>query len=60
MRTTSDLPRSDTDHVIRSLFGLAPSGVDLANAVTSDCGALLPHLFTLTDYAAVYFLWHLP
>lgn len=48
MSTSSDLPRSDTDHIIRSLFGLAPSGVCPANAVTSDCGALLPHPFTLT------------
>src|SRR5512138_3856166 len=23
-------------------------------------GALLPHLFTLTGYPAVYFLWHFP
>ena len=30
------------------LFGLAPSGVCLANRVTSIAGALLPHRFTLT------------
>ena len=30
------------------LSGLAPNGVYLASAVASACGALLPHLFTLT------------
>ena len=60
MDTTSDLPRSDTDHVVRSLFGLAPSGVYLANPVASDRGALLPHHFTLTVHTAVCFLLHLP
>ena len=31
-----------------SLSGLAPNGVYHASAVASACGALLPHLFTLT------------
>ena len=48
--------------MIRSLFGLAPSGVYLADAVASKRGALLPHPFTLasTVVKAVYFLLHFP
>lgn len=33
-----------------SLSGLAPNGVYHASAVASACGALLPHLFTLTTH----------
>ena len=47
------------------LFGLAPGGVYHAANRYQSRGALLPHLFTLTDYdpritPAVYFLWHFP
>lgn len=45
---SSNLPESHADHVIRFLFGLAPSGVYLAESVTRTRGALLPHHFTLT------------
>ena len=43
------------------LFGLAPGGVYRAADCYQPRGALLPHLFTLTDRRpAVYFLWHFP
>ena len=45
------------------LFGLAPRGVCPARNDCSPCGALLPHLFTLTLPLwgkAVHFLWHFP
>jgi hypothetical protein len=47
------------------LFGLAPGGVYRAANCCQSRGALLPHLFTLTDpypktKPAVYFLWHFP
>jgi len=42
------------------LFGLAPGGVYRAASCYQSRGALLPHLFTLTDKSAVYFLWHCP
>ena len=45
------------------LFGLAPSGVCRADAVTRAAGELLPHRFTLTAPlagAAVCFLLHFP
>ena len=42
------------------LFGLAPDGVYHAIYSYLICGALLPHLFTLTLYKAVYFLLHFP
>ena len=56
--------RSRCDH--SPLFGLAPSGVCLANQVTLAAGELLPHRFTLTakpdesNSMAVCFLLHLP
>lgn len=56
-------------HDKHARFCLAPGGVYLAGAITCPAGALLPHLFTLTESAAadgktsaacsaVYFLWH--
>jgi hypothetical protein len=36
-----------------TLFGLAPSGVYLATNCCQTCGALLPHLFTLTGACAL-------
>ena len=43
------------------LFGLAPGGVYRAASCYQSRGALLPHLFTLTNVKpAVYFLWHFP
>ena len=43
------------------LFGLAPGGVYRAAICYQSRGALLPHLFTLTDVKpAVCFLWHFP
>ena len=50
---SSNLPESHADHVIRFLFGLAPSGVYLADSVTRSRGALLPHHFTLTALLGV-------
>ena len=52
--------RHQTGNSLRLLLGLAPDGVYQADAVTRNAGELLPHLFTLTAYAAVYFLWHFP
>ena len=49
---SSGLPESSADHAIGFLFGLAPGGVYLADAVTRHRGALLPHPFTLTSHAA--------
>src|SRR5690606_7998150 len=39
---------SSAGHANGTLFGLAPSGVYLATDCCQPCGALLPHLFTLT------------
>ena len=44
----SNLPGSSAGHADGTLFGLAPSGVYLATDCCQPCGALLPHLFTLT------------
>ena len=44
----SNLPGSSAGHADGTLFGLAPSGVCLATDCYQPCGALLPHLFTLT------------
>src|SRR5690606_23213176 len=49
----------------RTLLGLAPGGVYLAASVTRGAGGLLPHRFTLTEFAAransaVCFLWPFP
>jgi hypothetical protein len=41
-------PRARAGHPIALLFGLAPGGVYLADAVTRTAGELLPHRFTLT------------
>src|SRR6267378_8306064 len=41
-------PRARTGRPIALLFGLAPGGVCLADAVTRAAGELLPHRFTLT------------
>ena len=49
-RTTLNVP----------LFGLAPGGVYKASVVTGGAGELLPHLFTLTRFLAVFFLLHFP
>ena len=48
----SNLPGSSAGHANGTLFGLAPSGVCLATNCYQSCGALLPHLFTLTDAEA--------
>src|SRR5690606_11222145 len=45
---SSNLPGSSAGHANGTLFGLAPSGVYLATDCCQPCGALLPHLFTLT------------
>jgi hypothetical protein len=46
---SSNLPGSRTRRAASSpLFGLAPCGVFPARLDYSSCGALLPHLFTLT------------
>ena len=60
-----DLPESIKAGSPALLFGLAPDGVYQAIPVTRDTGELLPHLFTLTlkslsNFKAVYFLWHFP
>lgn len=49
----SNLPGSSAGHANGSLFGLAPSGVYLATNCCQPCGALLPHLFTLTGACAL-------
>src|SRR5688500_4159409 len=41
-------PRARTGRPFALLFGLAPGGVCLADAVTRAAGELLPHRFTLT------------
>jgi len=48
LAASSNLPGSSAGHANGSLFGLAPSGVYLATNCCQSCGALLPHLFTLT------------
>src|SRR5688572_16187477 len=45
---SSGQPESRAGHPIALLFGLAPGGVCLADAVTRAAGELLPHRFTLT------------
>ena len=58
---SSDLPGSVTERAAPPpLFGLAPRGVFTAGRITPARGALLPHLFTLTSFEAVYFLLHCP
>jgi len=60
---SSNLPGDNAGHINAPLFGLAPSGVYLAAVCCHRRGALLPHLFTLTDAefaSAVYFLLHFP
>ena len=49
----SNLPGSSAGHANGTLFGLAPSGVYLATDCCQPCGALLPHLFTLTGAEAL-------
>jgi hypothetical protein len=49
----SNLPGSSAGHANGTLFGLAPSGVYLATDCCQPCGALLPHLFTLTAAEAL-------
>lgn len=49
----SNLPGSSAGHANGTLFGLAPSGVYLATDCYQPCGALLPHLFTLTGTEAL-------
>src|SRR5438477_3088903 len=44
-------PRARTGRPIALLFGLAPGGVCLADAVTRAAGELLPHRFTLAALA---------
>ncbi len=60
-------PRARTGRPIALLFGLAPGGVCLADAVTRAAGELLPHRFTLTappprgaKKGGGLFLWHFP
>ena len=53
LTTSSNLPGSSAGHANGSLFGLAPSGVCLATDCYQPCGALLPHLFTLTGAEAL-------
>src|SRR5690606_29904817 len=53
LTTSSNLPGSSAGHADGSLFGLAPSGVCLATYCYQPCGALLPHLFTLTVACAL-------
>ena len=57
---SSNQPGSYPNPVNASLFGLAPSEVYLAPYVTIPGGALLPHLFSLTNIfiLADYFLLH--
>lgn len=50
---SSDLPESNAGRANGFLFGLAPSGVYLATHCCQPCGALLPHLFTLTGAVAL-------
>lgn len=53
LTASSNLPGSSAGHANGSLFGLAPSGVYLATNCCQSCGALLPHLFTLTGACAL-------
>lgn len=54
-RPTRELERAALK---RSLFGLAPNEVYIADLITQFAGGLLHHRFTLTDCSAVYFLLH--
>ena len=47
-QTFSSLPESNASNIMRSLFGLTPSGVYRAASCYQLRGALLPHHFTLT------------
>ena len=47
-QVSSNLPESSAGHTVGFLFGLAPGGVYLATYCCQQCGALLPHPFTLT------------
>ena len=53
LTASSNLPGPSAGHARGSLFGLAPSGVYLATDCYQPCGALLPHLFTLTGTEAL-------
>lgn len=53
LTASSNLPGPSAGHAEGSLFGLAPSGVYLATDCCQPCGALLPHLFTLTGAEAL-------
>lgn len=53
LNASSDLPESNAGRANGFLFGLAPSGVYLATNCCQPCGALLPHLFTLTGAVAL-------
>ena len=53
LTTSSNLPESSAGHANGFLFGLAPDGVCLATDCYQPCGALLPHLFTLTGACAL-------
>ena len=48
-RTCSGLPEPNASSINGFLFGLAPSGVYTATNCYQSRGALLPHLFTLTE-----------
>ena len=60
--TSSNLPEPSADNAFRFLFGLAPSGVYLADPVARTRGVLLPRRFTLAivETMAVYSLLHFP
>lgn len=53
LNASSDLPEPNAGRANRFLFDLAPSGVYLATNCCQSCGALLPHLFTLTGACAL-------
>ncbi len=50
LASSSNLPEPRAGHAIGFLFGLAPGGVFPATPCYHVCGALLPHLFTLTGH----------
>ena len=59
---SSDQPRFDTGHISRiSIWSCFEWGLPCHDCY-QPCGALLPHLFTLTskNIKAVFFLWHSP
>jgi len=70
-RRSSDLPGRLADRASPRPAQLAPRGISVpiwscsvwglpCNAHYWTPGALLPHLFTLTPWGAVSFLWHFP